>query len=83
MKANTKMLLALAAGVAVVGAAGYFLTTDRGKKITKKWRKKGAGFLSQMEGLISEARTAVSDLKMAGCAGARSETREGASHVSS
>lgn len=41
MKKNSKIMLAIASGLAVAGVATYFLTSDRGKKYSGKWKKSG------------------------------------------
>ncbi|HEX2607330.1 MAG TPA: hypothetical protein VHK91_08125 [Flavisolibacter sp.] len=58
-----KQLLVLAAGIALASTVRYFGATDRGKRLNKKWRKKGKNLVDQLESLIRETRATLSDLK--------------------
>ena len=63
MTSKNKIWLAVAAGAVIAGLAGFFMATDKGKKITKKWRVKAKEKMNEMESLASEKMGALSDLK--------------------
>ena len=56
MKTSKKVGLALAAGLAVAGIVTYLLTSDKGKKMTKKLKEKGKGLAHDLEGMVSNAK---------------------------
>jgi uncharacterized membrane protein YebE (DUF533 family) len=53
MKTSNKVYIALAAGVAVAGLVGFLLTTDKGKKLTKKWKEKGLNSVNDLAGTVN------------------------------
>ena len=63
MKSNRKVVLAIAAGLAVAGLAAYLLSTDKGKKLTKKWKEKGKKAKAEADELLRETKQKVAGMK--------------------
>ena len=63
MKANKGLIIALAAGAAVAGLVAYLMTSDKGKKIRKKWRSRGAELVEEIDEIVSDAKQKFSALK--------------------
>ena len=63
MKANKGLIIAIAAGVAVAGLAGYLISSEKGKKIRKKWKSRGAELAGEIDEMVSNARQRFSALK--------------------
>ena len=77
MKGNKNTILAIAAGAAVVGLLGFLLGTEKGGKTTKKWTRKGGRLYGDVEGLIGEAKSKLTELQrstFSGCEKAEKTT---------
>lgn len=62
MKIDKRVFIAIAAGVTIAGFVAL-LSTEKGKKLSKKWKYKGEGIAGKMDDIISDAKQKISDLK--------------------
>ena len=56
MKANKTLMIALIAGVAVAGLVSFLFATEKGKKISKKWKNQGKRYVGQFGEIFDEAK---------------------------
>lgn len=62
MKIDKRVFIAIAAGVTIAGFVAL-LSTEKGKKLSKKWKYKGEGIAGKMDDIISDAKQKIRDLK--------------------
>lgn len=62
MKVDKRVFIAVAAGVTIAGIVAL-LSTEKGKKLSKKWKYKGEGFAGKMDDIINDAKQKISELK--------------------
>ena len=77
MKADKKLFVALAAGLAVAGVVGYLMTSEKGKKMAGKWKNRGAELADELEDMVSDARRKFAGLKEEILSGCKQEQQPG------
>lgn len=62
MKVDKRVFIAIAAGVTIAGFVAL-LSTEKGKKLSKKWKYKGEGIAGKVDDIINDAKQKISELK--------------------